>query len=127
MVINTKTNSVFLRCVDNSVIESMLDGWTGTILEDMLAGAAWSSDSRQVLTFSDLQIRATVWSLTEQTQTAFIKGPKHLPPLGIDFSSNGKFMCLAERRDCKDWISIYYAGHDWKMVNCFETTESFDI
>ena len=80
MVINTKTNSVFLRCVDNSVIESMLDGWTGTILEDMLAGAAWSSDSRQVLTFSDLQIRATVWSLTEQTQTAFIKGPKHLPP-----------------------------------------------
>jgi hypothetical protein len=33
-----------------------------------------------VLTFSDLQIRATVWSLTEQTQTAYIKGPKHLPP-----------------------------------------------
>jgi hypothetical protein len=36
-------------------------------------------------------------------------------------------MCLAERRDCKDWVSIYYAGHDWKMVNTFETTESFDM
>ena len=72
-------------------------------------------------------MRATVWSLTEQTQTAFIKGPKLLPPSGIDFSSNGKFMCLAERRDCKDWVSIYYAGHDWKMVNTFETTESFDM
>ena len=36
-------------------------------------------------------------------------------------------MCLAERRECKDWISIYYASHDWKMVNCFETTETFDM
>ena len=45
----------------------------------------------------------------------------------MDFSSNGKFMCLAERRECKDWISIYYAGHDWKMVNTFETLETFDV
>ena len=36
-------------------------------------------------------------------------------------------MCLAERRDCKDWVAIYYAGHDWKMVNCFEATENFDM
>ena len=104
-----------------------MEGWTGVITDDMLAGAEWSSDSRQVITFMDLQLRATVWYLTEQTQTAFIKGPKLLPPSGIDFSSNGKFMCLAERRDCKDWVSIYYAGHDWKMVNTFETTESFDM
>jgi len=36
-------------------------------------------------------------------------------------------MCMAERRDCKDWIAIYYAGHDWKMVNCFEAVENFDV
>ena len=80
MAVNYKTNTLNLRCVNNEVIESKLDGWTGTIVEDMLAGAAWSADSRQVLTFSDMQIRATVWSLTEQTQTAYIKGPKLLPP-----------------------------------------------
>lgn len=45
----------------------------------------------------------------------------------MDFSSNHKFMCMAERRDCKDWIAIYYAGHDWKMVNCFEAVENFDV
>jgi WD40 repeat protein len=93
----------------------------------MLAGVAWSSDSRQILTFSEMQIRATVWSLVEMTQTAFLRGPKLLPPQGLDFSTNGKFMCLAERRETKDWIAIYYAGHDWKLVNCFETNESFDV
>ena len=54
MIVNTKTNSVHLRCINNDVIESQLEGWTGIIIEDMLAGAAWSSDSRQVITFTDL-------------------------------------------------------------------------
>lgn len=80
MALNLKTSTVHLRCVNNEVVESQLEGWSGTIVEDMLAGAAWSSDSRQILTFSDMQIRATVWSIVEQTQMAFIKGPKLLPP-----------------------------------------------
>lgn len=53
-----------------------------------------------------------------------------LPPKGVDFSSNGKFMCLAERKEkeCKDQISIYYAGHDFKLVNCFDVSgEIFDL
>lgn len=127
MALNLKSNTVSLRCINIEVIESALEGWSGTIVEDMLAGAAWASDSRQILTFSDFQIRATVWSLVEQTQTAFIKGPKLLPPHGLDFSSNGKFMCLAERRESKDWIAIYYAGHDWKLSNCFEASSSYDL
>jgi hypothetical protein len=58
---------------------------------------------------------------------AYMKAPKLLPPKGIEFSSDNKFMCLAERRECKDQISIYYAGHDWKMVNSFDTTETYDL
>ena len=53
-----------------------------------------------------------------------------LPPKGINFSSNGKFMCLAEKKDRehKDMVSIYYAGHDFKLTNSFEVSnEVFDM
>lgn len=46
-----------------------------------------------------MQLRATVWSLIEQKLIASIKGPKLLPPKGYDFSTNGKFMCLAEKKE----------------------------
>lgn len=29
-------------------------------------------------------------------------------------------MAFAERRELKDWVSIYYTGNDWKLVNTFE-------
>ena len=32
------------------------------------------------------------------------------------FTSDGKFMALAERHSCKDFIGIYYCG-DWSLVN----------
>ena len=32
------------------------------------------------------------------------------------FTSDGKFMALAERHSCKDYIGIYYCG-DWSLVN----------
>ena len=35
-------------------------------------------------------------------------------------------MALAERRDGKDWVSIYYTGVDWKLINTFEV-ETFDM
>jgi hypothetical protein len=35
-------------------------------------------------------------------------------------------MALAERRELKDWVSIYYTGNDWKLVNTFEV-ETFDL
>jgi len=43
-----------------------------------------------------------------------------LPPKGIDFTENKKFVALAERKDAKDIVGIYYAGNDWKMVNQIE-------
>jgi hypothetical protein len=35
-------------------------------------------------------------------------------------------MALAERRELKDWISIYYSGHEWNLINSFEV-ETFDL
>jgi len=39
-------------------------------------------------------------------------------------------MCLAERkeRECKDQVSIYYAGNDFKLTNSFDVSnEIFDM
>ena len=49
-----------------------------------------------------------------------------VPPKGISFSKNKKFMALAERREAKDWVSIYYTGNDWKLINAFEV-DTFDL
>ena len=58
---------------------------------------------------------------------AALESPKLLPPKGIDFSSNGKFMCMLQKRgDCKNWVAIFYAGHDWKTVNLFEVADIWD-
>jgi len=104
MCVNKRRSIIHLRNLKISAIEMDLDGWSGTITEEMMAGVCWSADSRSILTFTDLQLRATVWSLCDQNVVAYIKSPKLLPPKGVDFSSNGKFMCLAEKKDkeCKD-------------------------
>lgn len=49
---------------------------------------------------------------------SFIKNPKFTDK-GLSFTSNGKFMALAERENCKDSIGIYYCG-DWKLMNHFQ-------
>jgi WD40 repeat protein len=79
--------------------------------------ARWVPDSRQVITISDFQLRLTIWSLVDES-VSYIKNPKHHDK-GISFTSNGKFMALAERNNCKDFIGIYYCG-DWKLMNHFE-------
>lgn len=35
--------------------------------------------------------------------------------LGMDFSADGHYMALAERRDCKDYISIFVCD-DWHLL-----------
>lgn len=36
----------------------------------------------------------------------------------MDFSSNGKYMALAERRDCKDYVSLFDCSN-WQLVRHF--------
>lgn len=57
---------------------------------------------------------------------AQIRSPKLIPPKGVSFTKNKKFMALAERRESKDWVAIYFTGNDWKLVNNFEV-ETFDL
>lgn len=58
----------------------------------------------------------TLWSLVSKT-ISYIKYPK-LAQGGLDFSKNGKYMALVERRDCKDYISLFHCG-DWQLVRNF--------
>ena len=39
--------------------------------------------------------------------------------LGLDFTKDGKFMALAERRNCKDFISIF-ACSTWQLVKVLQ-------
>ena len=55
----------------------------------------------------------TLWSLVNKT-ISYIKYPK-LPQGGVDFNSNGKYMALAERRDCKDHVSIFDCNN-WQLL-----------
>lgn len=53
-----------------------------------------------------------------------IRNPKYNDK-GYSFSSDGRFMVLAERSESKDYIGIYFTG-DWQVVNHF-ATETFDL
>lgn len=46
----------------------------------------------------------------------YIKNPKMTSEHGFSFSSDGLFMALLERSDCKDFLSVY-CTRDWTIVN----------
>ncbi|XP_064642876.1 WD repeat-containing protein WRAP73-like [Lineus longissimus] len=94
--------------------------WTCKIDEGSagLTDVRWSPDGRHVLTTADFQLRITVWSLLNKS-VSYIKYPKQCQK-GIDFSKGGKYMALAERRDCKDYISIFVCS-TWLLVKHFNT------
>jgi WD40 repeat protein len=79
-----------------------------------LSYARWTPDSRQVLTITEFQLRLTVWSLVDKS-VCHIRNPKHADK-GLSFSADGKFMALAERLDCKDYVGIYYT-QNWQLIN----------
>lgn len=81
-----------------------------------LVAAYWSSDSRHVLTMSDFHVRLTLWSLVNKS-VSYIKYPK-LTHGGLEFSPDGRYMALAERRDCKDHLSIFDSDK-WSLAHHF--------
>ena len=42
----------------------------------------------------------------------------------MDFSTDGRYMALAERRDCKDYISVFVCD-DWHLLRVSETHTHF--
>ncbi|KAK3701374.1 hypothetical protein QZH41_008742, partial [Actinostola sp. cb2023] len=93
--------------------------WTCKIDEGSagLVGARWSPDGRHILTTADFQLRITIWSLVSKS-VSYIKYPKHATD-GLDFSKDGKYMALAERRNCKDFVSIFTC-ESWQLLKHFE-------
>lgn len=51
--------------------------------------------------------KLSIYNLAEES-VCYIKGPKISTQKGFAFSSNGMFMALLEKHDCKDYVSIYY-------------------
>jgi WD40 repeat protein len=88
-----------------------------------MAGMVWAPDSVQLLVFSELLFRVSIYNMADKS-VSYIRNPKLPSARGCVFSSAGKLMALLERHDCKDVIGIYHCG-DWKMVNSIPL-ESFD-
>lgn len=83
-----------------------------------LVAVRWAPDGRHILSTSDFKLRITVWSLVNKS-VCYIKYPKHATK-GVEFTKDGKFMAVAERRNCKDFISVFSCD-SWDMLKHFET------
>ena len=88
-----------------------------------MAYARFSSDSRRVLTITEFNVRVTIWSLIDRS-TCYISYPKYHDK-GLSYTSNGQFMALAEKKDLKDYVGVYYVG-DWSLVSHFPV-DTFDL
>ncbi|KAK9835213.1 hypothetical protein WJX81_006183 [Elliptochloris bilobata] len=89
--------------------------WQCTV-EEGAAGvqhACWAPDGQHILVVADFQIRLTVWSLVTKL-CIHLPGPK-LGPGGLAFSPDGSMLALAERHNCKDFISLF-ACDDWRPL-----------
>ncbi|NXL42439.1 WRP73 protein, partial [Podilymbus podiceps] len=83
-----------------------------------LVASCWSPDGRHILNTTEFHLRITVWSLCTKS-VSYIKYPKACQQ-GIAFSKDGRYMAVAERRDCKDFISIFVCS-DWQLLRHFDT------
>lgn len=89
-----------------------------------IVAASWVPDSCQILTFSKLCIKATVYSLVDHKQY-IIKSPKSHEG-GFAFSNNKKFLAMAEKRDGKDFIGVYYCLN-WRLVSVEHLSSSTSL
>ncbi|EHB18898.1 WD repeat-containing protein 8 [Heterocephalus glaber] len=83
-----------------------------------LVASCWSPDGRHILNTTEFHLRITVWSLCTKS-VSYIKYPKACLQ-GITFTRDGRYMALAERRDCKDYVSILVCS-DWQLLRHFDT------
>ncbi|XP_077314365.1 WD repeat-containing protein WRAP73 isoform X2 [Lithobates pipiens] len=78
-----------------------------------LVSSCWSPDGRHILNTTEFHLRITLWSLSAKS-VSYIKFPKACQK-GTAFTKDGRHMALAERRDCKDYISIFVCN-DWRLL-----------
>nr|XP_020013969.1 WD repeat-containing protein WRAP73 isoform X3 [Castor canadensis] len=78
-----------------------------------LVASCWSPDGRHILNTTEFHLRITVWSLCTKS-VSYIKYPKACQQ-GITFTRDGRYLALAERRDCRDYVSIFVCS-DWQLL-----------
>uniref|UniRef100_A0A480YP45 WD repeat-containing protein WRAP73 n=1 Tax=Sus scrofa TaxID=9823 RepID=A0A480YP45_PIG len=78
-----------------------------------LVASCWSPDGRHILNTTEFHLRITVWSLCTKS-VSYIKYPKACQQ-GITFTRDGRYLALAERRDCRDHVSIFVCS-DWQLL-----------
>ncbi|NWU85876.1 WRP73 protein, partial [Onychorhynchus coronatus] len=83
-----------------------------------LVASCWSPDGRHILNTTEFHLRITVWSLCTKS-VSYIKYPKACQQ-GVVFTKDGRYMAVAERRDCKDFISIFVCSN-WQLLRHFDT------
>ncbi|KAJ3304502.1 WD repeat-containing protein wrap73 [Kappamyces sp. JEL0829] len=96
--------------------------WTCKVDEGLfgLSRVIWSPSSRHFLSFSDYQLRITIWSLLQASPegtTKYLQYPKY-SDRGYAFRSDGKYFCMAERIQAKDYLSIFDTS-DWELQKRF--------
>ncbi|CCI44373.1 unnamed protein product [Albugo candida] len=99
--------------------------WTCKISEGIagLTSFIWLPDSIHVLTVSDFQLYATLWSLRDRSKKV-IRHPKLSASDGFASSPDGKLLAVIERSHCKDYLGIY-DSEKWELHSHF-ALESYD-
>jgi hypothetical protein len=73
---------------------------------------------RHILNTAEFNVRITVWSLCSTAGVvAALRAPKHAGQ-GVSASSDGKFLAVAERENCKDHVQIYRCSN-WTPIRRF--------
>eukprot|EP00842_Homolaphlyctis_polyrhiza_P006033 jgi/Hompol1/6430/HPOL_002895-RA len=113
-------DSCYLFCVSFRLATIQLfsiqdESWTAQIDEGLAGCVAvrWTPDGRHLMSFSDFQLRITIWSLC--TKEAFYLQYPKFSDRGFCFRSDGKYFLLAERVEGKDHISIFECK-TWTML-----------
>ncbi|NXV41620.1 WRP73 protein, partial [Uria aalge] len=81
-----------------------------------LVASCWSPDGRHILNTTEFHV--TILSCFLSPPLFFLIN--FLSLAGIAFTRDGRYMAVAERRDCKDFISIFVCS-DWQLLRHFDT------
>ncbi|KAI5835275.1 YVTN repeat-like/Quino protein amine dehydrogenase [Schizophyllum commune Tattone D] len=82
-----------------------------------LVKAEWAPDGRNILCFSDWNLRVTIWSLVTGS-SIYIQYPLH-PEKGYALRRDGRYLALVERLKSKDTLGLYDASNAFKLVRHF--------
>ena len=94
-----------------------------------LCYARWAPDGHYILNTNEFNVRITVWGLTSVPAgvVASLRAPK-FSDRAYDFSNDGNYLAVAERKDSKDYVQVYHCG-SWAPVARFpvETRDLADL